>query len=122
PGPGVGPEEGPELVGSHSAGGAGCPGHHKDRRGGGGLIGKDQQGQVAVAQGLPVPVEARGHIRPRLLDVVRASEEGSMALRRFFGKRCLSRFRMASVWCPIHSSIPRWSTPAAARFQANECL
>ena len=45
----------------------------------------------------------------------------SMAFRCWSGKRCRYRFRISSVWCPIHSSISRWSILAAARLEAKEC-
>lgn len=50
--------------------------------------------------------------------VASISEKLSMADRRFLGSRCLYRFRIASVWCPMNSSMIRWSTPAAARLLA----
>src|SRR5262249_40392204 len=44
----------------------------------------------------------------------------SIAERRSSGNRCRYRLPRASFWWPTHSSMTRWSPPAAARLLANE--
>ena len=66
-----------------------------------------------------VPQPAAG--RPRGPRPGRPSEKLSMADRLACGNRWRYRFRIASVVWPMNSSITRWSTPAAARFEAKLC-